>query len=126
MVELPKDATGCEIPLTATLLYDKYGDDVTVYSYKYDPRIEEWSVDTIMGTRLVSTLYLTPLDNWEKLENDLKMGADGVLEECCCYFGLRDGKCKSCAAYGSDSCDSFALKDILNRIRNLRGETHDC
>ena len=30
MVELPKDATGCEIPLTTTLLYDKYGDKVIV------------------------------------------------------------------------------------------------
>ena len=126
MVELPKDATGCEIPLTTTLLYEKYGVEVTVYDYKYDPRIKEWSVDTIQGTRLVSTLYLTPLDNWDKLKNDLKMGADSVLEECCGYFNLKDGKCKSCAAYGSDSCDSFVLKDILNRIRNLRGETHVC
>lgn len=71
MVELPKDATGCEIPLTATVLYEKYGQKVTVYDYRYDPRGKEWSADTIQGTRLAISLYLTPLDNWEKLEKDL-------------------------------------------------------
>lgn len=37
MVESPKDATGCEIPLAATSLYEKYGEEVTVYDCKYDP-----------------------------------------------------------------------------------------
>ena len=100
MVELPKDATGCEIPLTTASLYDKYGDKAIVYEYRYHPRIKAWGAGTAQGASLASTLYLTPLDNWDKLENDLKMGADGALEECCVYFNLKDGKCKSCAAYG--------------------------
>lgn len=113
MIELPKDATGCEIPLTTTLLYEKYGQKVTVYDYKYDPRIKEWSVDTIQGTRLATSLYLTPLDNWEKLEKDLD-------------------RCISTSSpfrYYSPSglmCEAMVFNSIKQRIHNLRGEKHDC
>lgn len=132
MVELPKDATGCEIPLTTTLLYEKYGEKVTVYDYKYDSRINEWSVDTIQGTRIVSSLYLTPLDNWEKLEGDLKRIVDYRNSRMfgspiCAYTDMQDsGFCDGCKFIEDEYCAIAMRADILNRIRNLRGETHDC
>lgn len=132
MVELPKDATGREIPLTTTLLYEKYGEKVTVYDYKYDPRLNEWSVDAIQGTRIVSSLYLTPLDNWEKLEGDLKRVVDYRNSRMfgsptCAYAGMQDsGFCDGCKFVEDEYCTIAMCSDILNRIRNLRGETHDC
>lgn len=34
--------------------------------------------------------------------------------------------CDDCKFLNSESCSIAAFSDILNRIRNLRGETHDC
>lgn len=127
MVELPKDATGREIPLTATLLYEKYGQKVTVYDYRYDPRIKEWSVDTIQGIRLAASLYLTPLDNWEKLEKDLDRCIS--TSDTCSYCSKAGIMCKDCEINGSGrnmGCEAMVFNSIKRRIRNLRGETHDC
>lgn len=127
MVELPKDATGCEIPLTTTLLYEKYGQKVTVYDYKYDPRIKEWSVDTIQGIRLATSLYLTPLDNWEKLEKDLDRCIS--TSNICRYYSKAGLMCKDCEINESGhnmGCEAMVFNYIKQRIRNLRGETHDC
>lgn len=127
MVELPKDATGCEIPLTTTLLYEKYGRKVTVYDYRYDPGIKEWSVGAIQGIRLAAGLYLTPLDNWEKLEKDL----DGCVStsNICRYYSKAGLICKDCEINESGrnmGCEAMVFSYIEQRIRNLRGETHDC
>lgn len=127
MVELPKDATGCEIPLTTTLLYEKYGRKVTVYDYKYDPGIKEWSVDTIQGIRLATSLYLTPLDNWEKLEKDLDRCIS--TSNICRYYSKDGLMCKDCEINESGhnmGCEAMVFNSIKQRIRNLRGETHDC
>lgn len=125
MVEPPKDATGCEIPLTTTLLYDKCGQKVIVYDYKYYPRINKWSVNTIQGTSLATSLYLTPLDSWEKLEKDL----DRCIEKSdfCMYF-TDDETCNTCPLNELEPkrCAGAVFESIKMRIRNLKGETHDC
>ena len=127
MIELPKDATGCEIPLTTTLLYEKYGQKVTVYDYKYDPRIKEWSVDAIQGTRLATSLYLTPLDNWEKLEKDLDRCIS--TSSPCRYYSPSGLMCEDCEIIDSSldmGCEAMVFNSIKQRIHNLRGEKHDC
>lgn len=132
MFELPKDATGCEIPLTTTLLYDEYGEKVTVYNYKYDPKINEWSVYTIKGVSIVRSLYLTPTDTLEKLEVDLKRVVDYSKSHkfgipACAYTDNQASHfCDDCKFIGDENCTVSMCSDILNRIRNLMGETHDC
>lgn len=127
MVESQKDATGCEIPLTATLLYEKYGRKVTVYDCKYDPGTKEWSVDTAQGARLAAGLCLNPSDNWEKLEKDLGrcISTSGI----CRYRGEAGlvRKDREINESGRNmGCEAMVFNSIKQRIRNLRGETHDC
>lgn len=126
MVELPKDATGCEIPLATTLLYEKYGREVTVYDCKYDPGVKEWGVDAIQGIRLAAGLYLTPSDNREKLEKDL--GRCISASDICRYCSKAGLMCKDCEINESGrdmGCEAMVFNSIRQRICNLRGETHD-
>lgn len=127
MVELPKDATGCEIPLTATPLYGRYGRKATVYDCRYDPRIKEWGVDAVQGIRSAASLYPTPLDNREKLEKD----SDGCISagDICRYRGKAGPMRKDREIDESGhnmGCGAMVSDSIKRRIRNLRGETHDC
>lgn len=71
-------------------------------------------------------------DSWEKLEDDLKRVLDYSKSHMfdtpvCAYIGMQDtGFCDDCKFLNSESCSIAAFSDILKRIRNLRGETHDC
>lgn len=127
-VELPKDAEGREIPLDTTAMYGADGKVVNISRWVYctalgflDDFHRGWYAMG-SGDRLVSTvsLYLTPLDSWEKLEEDLDrcIKADSLCaynpsEECSTCILPRDSQC---------NCDSFALEAIKDRIRKLRGE----
>ena len=67
-------------------------------------------------------LYSTPPDSWEKLEEDLSEAGDARYYEACAYFHRdkdEDG-CVSCPG-GEDGCGRIAMRDILDRIRKLRG-----
>lgn len=76
------------------------------------------------GDRLVSTvsLYLTPPDSWEKLEEDLRRGADALSYEACAYFGKSACDCSSCIADKGETCERVVMHDIADRVRKLRGE----
>lgn len=108
-------------------LYEKYGEEVTVYNYEYDPRIKEWSVDTIQGTRIVSSLYLTPLDNWENLESDLKRVLDYPKSSMygssiCAYAGMQDAHfCDDCKLLKDKYCIVGAFYDIFNSHSQFEG-----
>lgn len=134
-VELPKDAEGREIPLDTTAMYGADGKVVNISRWVYctalgfldDFRRGWYAMGS--GDRLVSTvsLYLTPPDSWEKLEEDLgrTMGKSDAI---CAYFGCENGDCVACrlnkesfkAIPYCNPC--LAFKDILDRIRKLRGE----
>lgn len=121
-VELPKDAEGREIPLDTEHLYMN-GVRHNVEVFTFSRKCGEWSVETNIAIYDPADLYLTPPDSWEKLEEDL----DRCIEEdsLCPYFSMT-GKCSTCiiSEHSPDSpChgDSLALKDIKERIRNLRG-----
>ena len=127
-VELPKDANGEVIPFDTVALFGGCGNAYSIRCWVYttdfdqgDSTAGQWRALTDKGTRLDPALtYLTPPDSWEKLEEDLDrcIKADSLCayspsEECSTCILPRDSQC---------NCDSFALKAIKERIRNLRSE----
>lgn len=126
-VELPRDAEGREIPLDTECLYSHGGEKQDVLSFTYYQKKDRWEIET--DTRFINStcLYLTPLDSWEKLEEDLgrTMGKPDAI---CAYFGCENGDCVACrlnkesfkAIPYCNPC--LAFKDILDRIRKLSGE----
>lgn len=135
MIELPKDAEGREIPLDTKVLYGSGGTarNIVYWVYTVDSDLEKewgncWRAVTDAGRKLDPELmYLTEPDSWEKLEEDLDRTA-GKSDAICAYFGREDGDCVACrlnkesfkAIPYCNPC--LAFKDILNRIRKLRGE----
>lgn len=127
-IELPKDAEGREIPLDTTAMYGADGKVVNISRWVYctalgfldDFRRGWYAMGS--GDRPVSTvsLYLTPPDSWEKLEEDLdKCVAEGTA---CTYFS-KDGTCQSCSLRNiTTGCSPKVIEDIVSRIRKLRGE----
>lgn len=130
-IELPKDAEGREIPLDTKVLYNRDGDiyEVAFYIYVVHQTIPMriWNAKMLDGTiRYTTSLYLTPPDTWEKLEEDLGRAAErDVVSTGCRYFNATN-KCNGCPLYGSVNCDvhrdESAFADIIKRIRKLRGE----
>ena len=126
-IELSKDAEGREIPLDTKVLYDRHGDvyEVACYVYAVRQTISRriWDAKMLDGTiRYTTSLYLTPPDSWEKLEEDLGRGADALNYEACAYFGKSACDCSSCVADKGETCERVAMRDIVDRIRKLRGE----
>lgn len=125
-VELPKDAEGREIPLDVEVLYNANGESVKPYSFtfrRYDGFC--WEMRLVGAPDLVydtKSFYLTPPDSWEKLEDDLRRGADALNYESCAYFGKSACDCSSCIADKGETCERVAMRDIASRIRKLRGE----
>lgn len=127
MIELPRDANGCVIPLDTKVLYDECGNELKVSRYCCSVRqvIRERVWEAVMLNTLTyyaSCLYITPPDSWDKLEEDL----DRCVEESdpCWYFNKGGGDCSKCARPDGDTCGYTAsvFKDIKKRIRRLRGE----
>ena len=123
-VELPKDAEGREILLDTLVLYDKEGKRREVDWYTYYPDKDRW--DVVFEDSCVRfsprNLSLTPPDSWEKLEDDLRRGADALNYESCAYFGKSACDCSSCIADKGKTCERVVMRDIADRIRKLRGE----
>ena len=128
-VELPKDATGREIPLDTKILYNVDGKRFKVNRFTYSvvqtmPGLK-WGV-VFMDCRYdyCSSFYLAPLeppDSWEKLEEDL----DRCIKwsNSCRYFSP-EWDCHKCVRPDSDTrgCTASVFKSIKERIRKLRGE----
>ena len=122
-VELPKDAEGREIPLDTECLYTHGGEKQDVFSFTYYRKKDRWEIET--DTRFINStcLYLTPLDSWEKLEEDLGKIANHQTEVVCPYYDREIKDCEGCKLEGYDcSCSHAFLKDVMARIRKLRGE----
>lgn len=128
MIELPKDAEGREIPLNTALLYGKVsGIEYKVVCFNFSPSMRQWTVELKrrddLDTYATEGFTLSQPDTWEKLYEDLSEAGDARYEEACAYFHRdkdEDG-CTSCPG-GEDGCTRIAMRDILARIRKLRGE----
>ena len=126
-VELPKDAEGREIPLDTALLYGKVsGEEYEVVCFNFRPSVRQWRVELKrrddLGIYATESFTLSPPDSWEKLEDDLRRGADALNYEACAYFGKSACDCSSCIADKGETCVLIAMRDIADRIRKLRGE----
>lgn len=130
-VELPKDAEGRKISLDTVELFGGNGNAYNITGWMYvtdfDPSNStagQWRALTDKFSRLDPELmYLTPPDTWEKLYEDLSEAGDARYQEACAYFhrGKDEDGCISCPG-GEDGCARIAMRDILARIRKLRGE----
>ena len=124
-VELPKDAEGREIPLDTVVLYDKEGKRREVDWYTFYPDKDIWDVVLADSSAHFSSsnLSLTQPDSWEKLENDLGKIANNPGEVVCAYFDRERKDCDGCKLESCECACSYAfLRDVIERIRKLRGE----
>ena len=124
-VELPKDAKGREIPIDTVVLYDKDGKRREVDWYTFYPDKDRWDVVLADSSAHFSpnNLSITPPDSWEKLENDLGKIANNPGEVVCAYFDRERKDCDGCKLESCECACSYAfLRDVIERIRKLRGE----
>jgi hypothetical protein len=131
-IELPKDAEGREIPLDTEVLYDECGTKVSVKEFLSRTLVESqknsWTIKAqyegnfYYNSFKPKNMHLTLPDTWEKLEEDLGRGADALNYEACAYFGKSACDCSLCIADKGGTCERVAMRDILTRIRKLRGE----
>lgn len=125
-IELPRDAEGREIPLDTNTLYDADGDKREVQAFEFSVIHGTWKVQFVGNLLFLSTssMHLTEPDSWAKLEEDL---AKCVYAEKACLYYSKDGTCQDCELMGEDGpCTLKMFSNILERIRNLNGENHDC
>lgn len=131
-VELPRDAEGREIPLDTVVLFSRSGEAHNIVRWIYTTDFETWT-ESNMWRAIAENhraldpelMYLTPPDSWEKLEEDLRRGADAESYQLCKYANGEAFLCSECRFLkGEGSCaraNKF-LADVLDRIRKLRGE----
>lgn len=130
-IELPQDAEGREIPLDVEVLYNANGESVKPYSFtfrRYDGFC--WEMRLVGAPNLVydtNSFYLTPPDSWEKLEEDLGRvveNKDEFYSTACAYMNQGGATCNDCRlrSHNTRSCTDEMFKDVVSRIRKLRGE----
>lgn len=131
IAELPRDAEGREIPLDTKVLYGDGGTarNIVYWVFTTDSYLEKewrncWRAVTDAGRKLdPGLMYLTEPDSWEKLEEDLGKIANHQTEVVCPYYDREIKDCEGCKLEGYDcSCSHAFLKDVMARIRKLRGE----
>lgn len=140
MIQLPRDAEGREIPRNTEVMYDINGKKVHITSFTYKCDVHslwsQWKVFSpdIKGEKegmlSADSLYLTPPDSWEKLEEDLDRALstpnpDTYASITCGYFDSANVNCAVCErkhGIRSERCTDDAWMDIASRIRKLRGE----
>lgn len=137
MPRQPKDAAGIPVPLDTADMYRKNGNKFHVSDFVYEAGADKWYARTGINFVAVDDLYLEigaetdTSDSWEKLETDLKRVADYRNSRMfgspiCAYADMQDsGFCDGCKFIEGEYCAIAMCTDILNRIRNLRGETND-
>lgn len=132
-IELPKDAEGREIPRNTWAMYDANGKKlhITSFTYKCDTKgfWSQWKVFSpdIRGEKdgmlPAESLYLTPPDSLERLEDDLDSCSASTRYAPCTYFSNSTGDCAKCSADPNKQCIDQMVKHIALRIRRLRDES---
>lgn len=128
-VELPNDAEGREIPLDTVVLFSRSGEAHNIVRWIYTTDFETWT-ESNMWRAIAENhraldpelMYLTPPDSWEKLEEDLGRCISG--DSACRYFAASEN-CEDCRIDKNNEqggCVELVFKDIVRRIRKLRGE----
>lgn len=129
-VELPRDAEGREIPLDTVVLFSRSGEAHNIVRWIYTTDFETWT-ESNMWRAIAENhraldpelMHLTPPDSWEKLEDDLGKIANNPGEVVCAYFGREISDCDGCKLESCEcACSNAYLRDVIERIRKLRGE----
>lgn len=136
-IELPKDAEGREIPLDTVALFNRDGNVYSIVRWTFttdfdlsDGWSNKWRAITDRGFALDPALvYLTTPepDTWEKLEDDLNRvveNNDAFYAASCAYMNQSGAVCNGCRLHGrhTRNCTEEMFKDVVSRIRKLRGE----
>ena len=130
VIDLPKDATGREIPLDTKVLYNENGDHLDVNRFTYSV------VQTIPGLKwgvvfmdcvydYCCSFYLKPPeppDSWKALENDLERSFKSTSYTPCAYFQPDCGSCDKCLADYDNNCMVQMFEHIVQRVHKLRGD----
>ena len=114
------------------MLFNRYGEAYNIVRWTFttdfdlsDGWSNKWRAITDSGFAIDPELVylITTHDSWKKLEQDLSEAGDARYYEACAYFhrDKDEGGCVSCPG-GEDGCGRIAMRDILDRIRKLRGE----
>lgn len=142
IIKPPKDAEGREIPRNTEVMYDVNGKKVRITSFTYNCDVNglwsQWKVFSpdIRGEKdgmlPADSLYLTTPDSWERLEEDLDRavengdaGDESIFQSMACAYMNRDGEmCGDCKFWNKyvRNCTNQMLKDVVSRIRKLRGD----
>lgn len=141
IIEMPKDATGREIPLDTKVLYNDRGVEYEVnrFTFGFDviTHDAEWTAESYGTGDMVyhlppDSMYLEKPDSLKQLAEDLnrvqaKHDANGTLyrELACCYVG-RLGvtcMCNGCRLNcGDKTCFEAMMADIVSRMNRLCGD----
>lgn len=136
-IELPRDAEGREIPLDTVALFNRDGNVYSIVRWTFttdfdlsDGWSNKWRAITDRGFALDPALvYLTTPepDTWEKLEDDLNRvveNNDAFYAASCAYMNQSGAVCNGCRLHGrhTRNCTEEMFKDVVSRIRKLRGE----
>ena len=135
-VELPKDTEGREIPLDTSEMFIADGTMVHVVKFEYIyytcDASGSWFVhfNRTSGEHMTlqpCDVHLTPPDSWEKLLDDLDRvveNKDSFYSTACAYMNKGVATCNDCRLHGhnTSSCTDEMFKDVVSRIRKLRGE----
>lgn len=128
-IDLPKDATGREIPLDTEVLYTEYGKRLDVDRFTYSVRQTipdlKWGVVFMdCAYDYCCSFYLTPPeppDSWETLEADLNNALmDNSNDVECNYFG--SSHCTAECPAWNKQCFATVIENILSRIHKLKDD----
>lgn len=126
-IDLPKDATGREIPLNVNALYDKNGKKVEVFRWSYvRGKNNNWTFYRVSEFATVphypQDYYLEQPDNLKKLSEDLDRCCASTRYIPCEYFNMANDACDKCPADPNKECLVQMVKHVTQRIHKLKGE----
>lgn len=127
VIDLPKDATGREIPLDVDALYDKNGERVEVFRWSYvRGRNNNWAFYRVFEFATIphypQDYYLEPPDSLEKLSEDLDRCYASTRYIPCEYFDMANDGCDKCPADANKECLVQMVEHVAQRIHKLKGE----
>lgn len=138
IIEMPKDATGREVPLDTKVLYNDrgVGYEVNRFTFGFDviTHDAEWTAESYgtgdMVYRLpVNSMHLERPDSLKQLAKDLNRAWDvngkGCTDMSCYYDKDRGEICNDCKlnSHGKINCLDAMMADIVSRVNRLAGDS---
>lgn len=142
IIEMPKDATGREIPLDTKVLYNDRGIEYEVNRFMFGFDVSthevEWTAESYGTGDMVyhlpaNSMYLEKPDSLKQLAEDLNRVWDaydvhgkGYRDMPCYYDKDRGEYCNDCRlnSHGrSTTCFDAMMADIVSRVNRLCGDS---